>query len=327
MLPLETVGNPQMEAEYLASRILHGNINDPNYLNLRMNLAGLVFVDASQPLTDKLTQIKKIVVGTQGLIDRPVVKQYYKDEAPELKSLIKSTLKEIDKLIVLYSIATTQKFEETFTNMSQDLENAPMTYEDVGEQVNKYNSDNDHITQMDQTNTELKRMEGVLNAILRVPDGDNPRVTNKEIPAKLSTEYKLFLNDLSQNLDVATNNMHISMVVGQGLDAIISTIPKDDLDPYLSDVCNNIISVLTDPESFYTKCKSDQVISSAVGQLFGHCYPEYYGKYQDMYMDEYSKMDQQEVLEFRKCFGLDSDDSELTTLCSQYVKLGFTQQQ
>jgi hypothetical protein len=116
------------------------------------------------------------------------------------------------------------------------------------------------------------------------------------------------------------------MVVSKGLDAIISSTPKDDLDPYLTDVCNNVIEVLVDPKSFYNMCKRDAIISSSVGQMFGHCYPEFYGKYLDMYMDDYDSFDQQESIDFRKCFALDADDSELTALCSQYVKLGFTQQ-
>lgn len=327
MLPVETIGNPQLESECLAGRILHGNINSPNYLNLRMGFAGLSYIDASQELTDKLNEIKKMVIGTQGLVDRPIIKQYYNGEAKELKSLVEETLTIVDNLAEIYVIATPQKYDEIYSNLENDVENAPMTFEDLGEHVNRYSADSNHLQQLDQTTNELKRMQGVLQAILRTYGEETPKITNKEIPAKLSNEYKIFLNDLTNNLEVATDNVLISMTVSKGMDAIISTFPKDELDPYLTDVCNNIIETLTDPENFYSKCKSDGIVSSAVGQMFGHCYPEYYNKFMDMFMDEYEKMDYQQVLDFRKCFGLDSNDSELTSLCSLYVKLGFTSPQ
>lgn len=327
MLPLETVGNPGLEGEYLASRILHGNINDPRYLNLRMDLAGLSFVDASQELTELLTQIKKMVVGNQGLIDRPVVKKLYFDDAPELTALIEKAHAEVTKLSYLYNEAQTEKLHDSYFNMQGEIETAPMTYEDIGQIVNSYTIDNDEVAQLGQTKTELDRMEASLRNILTVSSKDNPKLSSKEIPANLSVKYKLFLTDLTNNLDVATDNIQISMVVSKGLDAITTTLPADDLDPFTTDVCNNIISALTDPESFYSKCKNDEIISPVVGQMFGHSYPEYYSKYSDIFMEDYEGLSYQAVLDFKKCFGLSPDDSELVSLCSQYVKLGFTQPQ
>lgn len=326
MMPTETVGNPGLESEYLASRILHGNIQNPSYLNLRMNLAGLSFIDAAQDLTDVLSEIRKMVVTTFGLVEKPIVKQYYYGKGDELRVLIDKALEEVSKLVVMYGEAVPEKHFSIAESMAQDLDESPSSYEDIGERINRFQIDQDHLMSLDQTLQELRRMQGVLEAILRVNQEDNAKLSSKELTPKVSTDYRIYLNDLMQNMEVATDNAIVAMIVAKGIDAIQSTLPKDDLDPYIADVCNNVIKTLTNPKDFYSMCNKDEVVSSAVGQMFGHCYPEFFNKFLDIYMDKYDTMTQQETMDFRKCFGLDADDSELTSLCSQYVKLGFAQQ-
>src|SRR6516225_3163488 len=247
MIPLETVGNPGLESEYLASCILKGLIETPEYLELRMNIASLQFIDVSQKLLTICDEIQKKTVSNFGLVERPIVKQYYYGKAPELKELIDEALKEVYILSQFYKMAVPEKQAFIETVMQHDIENSPMTYEDIGQNINKYQVDQNHLDELYQTHIKLEKMQGVLKAI-------------------------------------------------------------------------------TEPESFYNMCKRDQIVSSSVGQMFGHCYPEFYNKFLDMYIEDVPKLEHQEVLDFRKCFGLDSDDSELVALCSPYVKLGFTKQ-
>jgi hypothetical protein len=325
MIPLETVGNPGLESEYLASCILKGLIETPEYLELRMNIASLQFIDVSQKLLTICDEIQKKTVSNFGLVERPIVKQYYYGKAPELKELIDEALKEVYILSQFYKMAVPEKQAFIETVMQHDIENSPMTYEDIGQNINKYQVDQNHLDELYQTHIKLEKMQGVLKAIERIYR-NNAKLSTKEFAPKYDTKYRLYIQDLLQNIDKATHNPIISMNVAKAIDAIQSTAPKDDLDPYIMDVCNNVIEALTEPESFYNMCKRDQIVSSSVGQMFGHCYPEFYNKFLDMYIEDVPKLEHQEVLDFRKCFGLDSDDSELVALCSPYVKLGFTKQ-
>lgn len=324
MIPETYVGNPDLEAEWLASQLLDGLVLPADYTALRINLANIPMVDVSESLTEKLLELQDETVSKFGLLEDKPVKDFYFGEAPELYKLIVAIYKETVEQAKLYLVAAEEQF--AYIEESIDQYSATMDYYELADGVSKSQLDMDKAQQYNDQSIKLRQMRGTLETVLTsygVGEGKLP--TKKVVTPGLTPKYKLYLQTLSTNLDEAVSNMKLAFTIAKALDGIISLIPKDDLDPYLSDVCVNFIDVVTDPKSYYTKCKNDEIVSSSVATLFGNCYPEFYNKYQDMYMDDYANMDNQEQIEFRKCFGLDSDDSELTSLCSKYVKLGFTQ--
>lgn len=324
MIPETFVGNPDLEAESLASQLLAGLVLPADYTTLRINLAGIPIVDASDKLTEKLISLQDEITTKFGLIEDKAAKDFYFGEAPELRSLVKAILKETQTQAELYIIAAEQQYE--LVAESIEAQAATMDYYNLAEGVNQSMAGSDKVTQYNDTSIKLRQMKGVLTAILESYGIGKTKIpTKKVVTPGLTTKYKLYLQDLSTHLDEAVSHIKLSFTIAKALDGIFSLIPKDDLDPYLSDVCTNFIDVVTDPKSYYNKCQNDEIVSSSVATLFGNAYPEFYSKFQDMYMDEYESMDNQDQIEFRKCFGLDSNQSELTDLCSKYVKLGFTQ--
>lgn len=325
MIPDETVGNPHLESECLAAKLISGLLLPDAYTNLRVNMAGISMIPSSDKLMKLTMELQDEVVSKQGPLDDKVLKKYYYGENPELKSLLKRINKQVDKDLVAYETALVEKLESA-TNEIADASDT-MDYFDMAQVVDKSQVINTEIQQMDKTHTDLRIMQGLLRATIQAyGEGKDRLPTKAVVTPKLSTEYKLYIQGLLTNLDEVTSNMTLVMTTAKALDSLMSLVPKDDLDPYLEDVCKNFIEAVTKPETFYSMCERDEIVSSSVGQMFAHSYPEYYNKYLDMYMDDIPEMDYQAQIDFRKCFGLDSNDSEITALCSQYVKLGFKQQ-
>jgi hypothetical protein len=315
-----------LESEFLTSQILSGIILPDIYTNLRVNVASLKIIDASNKLLNLLEELQDEVVDKFGLLKDSEMKKFYYGDIPELKSLFLSILKETEIQIELYGLAVADKFEQVASTIESHAQS--MDYYTLNEGVNKSAGDKEEMDNYDKMQTDLRRSRGVLNAIIQsYGKGKDQRVPTREIVAVgLTPKYKIYLNELSLNLDQVTSNVILSMTISKAFDSIFSLIPPTDLDPYLSDVCENFLGVITNPKSFYTKCKQDEILSSSVGQMFAHCYPGFYNLYQDILIEEYDSMNYQAQLDFQKSFGIGQDNSTLTTLCSSYVKLGFKQQ-
>ncbi len=321
----ETVGMTTLEPEYLASQILSGIILPDKYTALRVNMAGLKIIDASPKLTKLLETLQDLVVDKFGLLKDQEMKSYYMGENPELKSLVKKIFKETEIQIELYGQAVEDKLEQVIGNIESHAKS--MDYYDLIQGVNKSQFDSEDAKNYDNIQTDLRRSKGILTSIFKAYGVGESRIPTKPVvEVGLTPRYKLFINELMTNIDSVTTNIMFTITLSKALDSIISLIPKDELDPYLSDVCKNFLSVVTDPKSFYTKCKQDEIVSEAVGTMFAHSYPGFYNLYQDMCLEDYDGLEYQSQLDFQKCFGIGQDNSALTTLCSGYVKLGFKQQ-
>lgn len=323
MKPDEYVGDPELEAEWLTSLILKGILLPAEYTNLRINVAGLQFLDVSGNLDAYLEVLKKKLVDAFGILKDKPLEEYYYGDNPDLYSGMQIISQEVDRLIELYGLAVREKFLETadkISNASQTLD-----YGVIGHTINTTALDTQHMHQMDQTQLKLRYMKGIVGAIVRAYGVGSFKIPKKsKLDVGVNTQYKLFLQNLSTHLGDVSSNVKLAYTLGCSLDSIFSLMPKDDnLDPYINDVCTNFLEIIRDPKSFYSKCKNDDIISPAIGHLFAHSYPSFYDKFQDMFMDDLGGMDYQEVLDFRKCFGLEPDDSQLSALCSQYITLGF----
>lgn len=323
----ETIGTSQLEAEYLSSCILKGILYPHSYTNLRIQLAGLKFIDISNKYDTKLLELQNQTIEKSGLLKDKEIESYYYGKNPELKSLIKSLSNEISKMDDLYSIAIPEKGIMIADELEGNISSAPFTYADIGEQVNRAATQHSHLEELNSTHLDVQRTKASLRNILDSYGLSNIKLPKKGFEASLSTDYQLYIQDLTMNLDKVTSNPQLTFTLSNCLDSVASLIPKDELDPYLSDVCNNFLEVVTNPKSFYSMCENDEIISSSVGQMFQHCYPSFYNKFLDMYMDAIPDMDYQDQIDFRKCFGMEADNAALSSLCSKYILLGFIQPQ
>lgn len=325
MIDTPTVGDPELESEYLASCIVSGILYPADYNTLRINIAGLEFLDASNDLTDMLDVIQKETTSKFGILKDTVVEKYYYGEEPDLFKVFEVMHEHLQNLELMYGVATQEKFMQIADDIAEKSQS--MKYEDVGQAVDETALESQHMHDLDKTHLQLRKMIGITSAILKGYGAAKGKLLKRtKVKPKTLPDYEMFLQELTDNLDVVCNNMQLSSVVGRVLDSINSLWPQNELDPYLMDVSNNFIAVITEPKDFYSMCKQDEIISPSVGQMFGHCYPEYYSKFVDMYTDNINEIDYQSQLDFRKCFGMVPDDSQLTALCSQYIKLGFKQQ-
>ena len=135
------------------------------------------------------------------------------------------------------------------------------------------------------------------------------------------------MNSITQNIGEITSNTLLAVIIGKVVDSISASLPsKNNLDPFNNEIALNVLHSLADPENFYKECKIGNIVSPAVGTLFGHCYPEFYHKFIDIYMEKGDTLPYQEQINFRKCFGLPEDNSQLINLCSTYVNMNFNAQ-
>lgn len=322
---VDSVGNPKLEAEYMASGILKGMVLPSQYTDLCIQLAGIPMLQVSQTLEPFIMNLQDELIDNFGLVKEKESKDYLAGNNPGLFQLLTAIFQEVDHLIKIYGMAAKEKFEQTAEKIQQHAQS--MDYFDLGQGVDQAAADSDYIHKLDADHTDLRKMQGSLAAILRYYGAETRKFTNKvHCKPGVDSEYKMYLQQLVENIDTVTNNVQLAFTLGSTLDSIIGLLPKDDLDPYISDVCANFIKVITNPKDFYNMCKQDDIVSSSVGQMFAHSYPQFYEKFLDMYMDEVPKMEYQEQIDFRKCFALPEDTSQLTALCSNYIKVGFKQQ-
>ena len=319
----QTLGDPELESEWITSLLLSGLFLPPDYTNLRINMASLQFLDVTGELDLYLGLLQKEIVDKFGLLKDKPLEQYYYGTNDSLYTAMILIDQEVASLTGLYDLAVKEQFMQQAEKISSAAET--LRYEDLGEAIRTSVLDTEQLHRLDQTHLQLRKMQGLTAAILRAYGTAGFKLPKKsKLTVGTNSQYKLFLQNISTNIGDIASNIQLGMTLGKALDSIFSLIPKpDNLDPYVEDVCNNFLEVITDPKSFYTKCKTDQIISPTVGQLFGHCYPQFYDKFQDMFLDDLDDLDYQEVLDFRKCLGMEPDDSELSALCSQYITLGF----
>ena len=315
--------NNLLETELQASRIIQGVLYPAPYLNLRVNLSKIKPINEIE--IDYLP-VMKMLFDKKGFLKNSEVEHlWYGNNVILLQELIKLQTT-IQDAISFFNA----RIPNQIVAIQNELVNKMMGQDVVGlsQAIDSVQHQNMLVDSKQVTLNALRVQEGVVNAAIEAYGLSTTRLKHKKnITPSTSVNYRLFINELSTNLGEYVENIETSIVMGRVLDSIISILPPpNNLDPFKKDEADNLLQVLSNPKEFYTFCRLNEIISPLVGTLFGHCYPGFYHMYLDMYLDDYENMNYQDQINFRKCFGLTENNTQLTTLCSSYVNKDFNPQ-
>lgn len=319
----EQVENNLLETELQTSEIIQGVLYPAPYTNLRNNLSKIKPI---QEIEIDYLPLMKILFDKKGFLKDSEVEHFWYGNNVKLLQELTKLQTTLQDAISFFNVAIPNQI----IAIQNELSNKMVGQDVVGlsQAIDSVQYNNMIIDSKQVTLNALKIQEGVINAIIEAYGLSSQRLKHKKnIVPSLSPNYKVYLNELSTNISEYVENIETSMVLGRVLDSIITTLPPpNNLDTFKKEEVENLLKVLSHPKEFYTFCRLQEIISPLVGTLFGHCYPGFYHMFLDMYLDDYEKMNYQEQINFRKCFGLDENNSQLITLCSNYINRDFNPQ-
>lgn len=319
---MNTIGNEELEMEYLASKIISGILLPSDYVDLCSYISRIPIIEGSEKLLVLLDELKSEVISSLGLLKDVEINKYYYGENKEVLKLISSLLKETKSLIPVYEQAQLDKMDLEVSKLKSGMQG--QSYVDMGDAINAASAESDEINRISLDTQQLKISKNLLESIISLYGVSLSKLPNKSMDTKITTKYKLFLLNLTNNLDKVTSNILLSSVMGRLIDSISVSIPKDNLDPFKLEISNNLLETLSNPKDYYKDCKTNVIVSSDVGSLFRHCYPEFSDKFLNMYLEDYDNMEYQDQINFRKCFAIPADDSQLLQLTNTYIKMSYT---
>lgn len=313
--------NPFLETEFVTSKVLQGIFWPDSYIVLRASFCDLDMFETIPDLNMKLTLLQKKIITSFGLLKDSYIENFYKGKEPELLKLIDSLLVEVIVLSEIYDRAVKEKLADAEKGLLVTAENLT-SMEELSKQIDVANSENMFIQSMDATHYKLRKATEDLKKIREIYGSKEPIKKTPKF-SKYSDAYRFYISDLYMNADSLYPSINLVANIFKGVDSIIQYVPKDGLDPFNLDKCENLVDILMHPEDYYQKAKKGDVETSDIANMFNYVYPIFMSKYVDMAFEDYDKLDGQEQVNFRKCFDMPADNSRLLSLCLPVISLGF----
>lgn len=318
---MKTIGSSELEAEYIASKLLYGMIIPAEYSRLRILISEIPEIDLSNFSLD-IERLKKEVITNLGLVDDFEVEQFFYGKNVVLYKLLSQIKNKASNMLPTLIQASNEEAANQAMKTQAALANSP----DVLDMVQ-------YLNLQSEKSAELQAIEDIvisaelaiqkIEAILELYGMVNVKLTKKHNEINDLNEFKLFIDELSNSVPESGQDPIIVVKLVSAIDAINKFIPSDELNPFAIELLKNEYEQLCHPKDFYKNCKLDQILTPDIAKGVYSSYPEFYYKFISMLLEGYDKLTYQEQISFKKCFGLEMDDSELISLCSSYIKLGY----
>lgn len=315
-------GNAKLEYERITSQVLQGILWPDDFIELCSELSSLEIPDTNDEINVVTDVLQQRLLDNLNLLKIPTLVKFFSGDDKETLELLTFLYDKTVQTQRTYHLAVQGKIDE----ISEQLENIlsqQTDYTGMGKAIAMFGLDNDRIKQIDSTDYKLQKTTAKLRNIID-HYGTGSKFSMKPRFTSYDQDFKLYINSLYYHLDDFIHNPLVSMNIYTAIDAISKLVPKDDLNPFTMDQCNNLVKCLMNPEDYYSMCQREEILSKTVANLFIGVYPEFVSMFIENYMEDYDKMDLQEKTNFRNCFGLTENVTELVTLCSNYITLGFS---
>jgi hypothetical protein len=194
---------------------------------------------------------------------------------------------------------------------------------DMGDKLAQVSRKNDNLEVVRENMIKLLKLNFSMESLLQMY-GTEPQNFPKTKDLTNNSKYLMYLIELQNHMDELVGDPIVAMKLGMALDSLGQVRPQDTLDPYKQDLFMNLIELLANPKDFYKDCKTEKIIGQVPGMLFSSVYPEFQEKFMEMYLEDYEDMTFQEQINFRNCFGIPADNSELLQLTNTYIKMSYT---
>lgn len=320
---MDTLCNLELDLEYLTSQIVSGVYFPKDYVTIRTGLSKIKTIDVSNEIDLIQAGIQKIIISSFGTLKDKEIEKFYLGKQPELLDLLSALQRETSAWSPKFEEALVAKFEEAMVEMEQNMQGQDSV--GMGEAIAIASNAKTELDFYRETHKKLLTNSILIEKIISLYGISSIKVPKKKIKVNLDKQYQQYINELLFEFDQLFDNLELSVVLGRALGTIQSLFPKQPpLDPLITDQANNILDILSSPQDFYTDCETESIATDTVGKTFGFCYPEYYHKYMEIYLEKYDKMDFQDQINFKKSFGVNENYSDLLMLTNAYIKISYT---
>lgn len=307
----ETIGNSELDSEYLAAQIIRGVLFPPEYIQTRSYFCDIKIVDFVADIYMLQMSIQKEIVSPFGTLQDKKVEKFSSGDHPALLELVKMLQAKCEDLLPVYEEGAREAFREALKEMHENIQG--QDFLGMGQAFQVAASHKAELDHLRITKNTLEIISNQCEYLIQNYGVSDAKLKKKGIKPGNNTEYKLFIQDLINQPESFSGNIVLAMTMGRTLDAIKKALPMSDpvLNPFKLDETECLLESLCYPKDFYNMCESDKIVSRGIGETFGKCYPEYWKKFFNMYLEKYEDMDYQKQIQFRKCFGVGKNDTAL----------------
>jgi len=304
---IDTLSDTQLEIEYAASCLLCLEALPSDYLSLKFLISSIKVIDTSEfhelPYDDLTSLTDKL-----GLLKDTEIQKYYIGKADDLFMKFENLKLQASALIPIYE----NKIIETFNTSADKLYNQlpDAGYLAMGSAIDSVGADTFATQNYDKVKFDLQQLDAQLSHILELY-GSGEKFSTKHKSPKWDKKYMIYLQELQTEIDKFTDNPQLTMTIGFIVDSIGSLNPVTSQDPYSMDLLDNLLMVLQNPKDYYKDCHMGKILNEVIGKLFYHCYPAFFNKFADIYIEDFESMDYTDQQNFRNCFGMKEDNSQL----------------
>lgn len=320
---INTLSDYELEAEYVASLFLKGNIISPSQTHLRMEFAQLPLASIGSDFDDLLVELRDEIISSFGLLDDLVMDAFLHGTEKSILELVSELYQRANAFLPVMQMGLQQK-EVQQIQMVEQATSEFTDFEDLSQMLNPIIVQHEGLDVIRANMINLLKLHAGLGNILGMYGTEPQKFSKKRDISEDSDKYSMYLIDLQTHLDEVVPDAIVAAKLGLALQSLGIVKPTNGLDPFQEQVYKNIIEILAHPKDYYKDCKTNGVLNTQVGQLFSTTYPEFYKKFLSMYLDDFESMTFQEQINFRKCFNLPADDSELLQLTNTYIKMSYT---
>lgn len=317
---MDYICDSKLDAENTCSKILQGIIWPSTYIKLKQDICRINITKNDSNLYSMILSIQKKLCDSMGLLKDSKVEKFYFGEDEELFNQLEEILIYNEEMIPIYGQAVSDMIEHTKNVMEQELEK-PDGFYNLGPVLGWAKSQNPEIQRLDGEQYTAKQTAAAIKDILEVY-GKGVKIPKKPKFTKYNEDYHEFLYDLQVNIVDMDVGFEVAYCIGTAINYLSMLIlQKDNLDPYITDELDNLVDVYMHPEDYYSMCNQEKIVGTQVPMFFAAVYNRFYHLFVDMYLDKYSEMTYQEQINFRRCFCLTQDDSQILALCSASINL------
>lgn len=302
----------ELDAEYVSSCILKGRIYPEEYLRIRSALNDLQTIQTVPQLELLKLELDDLTRTSFGILDDKKVEQIASGTNPTIISLVNTIYRQIDEMLPWYNQALMEKFADTMFTFVQNF--TGQDFLGYGQAINAMSSDVEFMNVIRDTRDKLEFAKVRCKYILENAGTVEFMGKAMKLHPGINPEYRMYITKLASTPQLYSGYIQLAASMGRVLGVLTSifpSTPKPPADPFVSYEINNIIDTLCNPKDFYKMCDADKIISKKVGAMFGMCYPAYYLKFAQMYLEKFDKMSYQDKLTFERCFNLMPDQSQL----------------
>jgi len=314
------LGNPELEAENIASQILSNDTVPSELAQFKVLLSSIPIVNISL-IDQTIEEMSDILIDSIGLLKDSKVQGYLQGKDTEILSLVTKLKQDSEALLHVMPVAIVQTNEE-FNKQQYEMYSNIQESEDLVNLLNILPSqDNNSIAMVGQLK-KIKEISQLCDILITFYSIGAYKIRKSSKTLKTILDYEEFIGSLSSKLELSGLPGIVMVKCYQVLDTLKSFIPKDDLDPFSMDVLDNAYKCLSDATKYYNFLLQDEVLIPRIGESFQVCYPEFFNIYGSYFLEESFPYTKEQ--EMRDGMGIPENNSELTTICSSYIKLGYT---